>query len=99
MSWKALFAVSARFLVPMLFAAAALLAIGVNYRLQVKQYAEAIRFSEQKRLREHLGIERTRLEREWELNNVAQVRRLVAGLPLLSGIAHAWLIDEAGRVV
>lgn len=99
MSWKALFAVSARFLVPMLFAAAALLAIGVNYRLQVKQYAEAIRFSEQKRLREHLGIERTRLEREWELNNVAQVRRLVAGLPLLSGIAHAWLIDDAGRVV
>ncbi|MCK9607915.1 MAG: PAS domain S-box protein [Methylomonas sp.] len=99
MSRKILFAVSPRFLVPMLFASAAALAIGVNYRLQVKQCAEAIQSSEQKRLREYLGMERTVLEREWELNDLARVRRLVSGLPLLSGVTHAWLIDETGRVV
>lgn len=96
---KTLLSVPARFLVPLLFAVAALLAIGGNYQLQVKQYSEVIRFSEQKRLREHLGIEQTRLEHEWGVGDLLQLRRLVSGLPLLSGITHAWLVDGAGHIV
>ncbi|AEF99571.1 PAS domain-containing protein [Methylomonas methanica] len=99
MNWKPLFAFPVRLLVPLLFALVALLAIGVNYQLQVRQYTEAIRFSEQKRLREHLGIEQGRLEREWGVGNILQVRRLVSSLPLLGGITHAWLVDNAGNVV
>lgn len=99
MTWKALYAVPARLLVPMLFALLATLAIGINYRLEVEQYSQAIRFSEQKRLREHLGMEQARLEREWGQGNLLQVRRLISGLPLLSGISHAWLADKAGVVV
>lgn len=99
MTWKALLAVPVRFLVPMLFALVATLAIGINYRLEVEQHTQAIRFSEQKRLREHLGVEQARLEREWGQGNLLQVRRLVSGLPLLSGISHAWLVDKGGGVV
>lgn len=99
MNWKPLFAVPVRFLVPLLFALVAMLAIGANYQLQVRQYTEAIRFSEQKRLREHLGIEQGRLEREWGVGDILQVRRLVFGLPLLGGITHAWLVDNAGNIV
>lgn len=99
MNWKPLFAVPVRFLVPLLFALVAMLAIGANYQLQVRQYTEAIRFSEQKRLREHLGVEQGRLEREWGVGDILQVRRLVFGLPLLGGITHAWLVDNAGNIV
>lgn len=99
MIWRPLLVVPVRFLVPMLFTVAALLAIGANHQLQVKQTVDVARFGEQKRLLEHLGIERARLEREWELGHLSRVRGLVTGLALLGGITHAWLVDEAGRIV
>lgn len=96
---KDLLSLPARFLVPLLFGVAALLAVAVNYRLQVEQYADTILFSEQKRLREHLRIEQSRLELEWVRGNRLQAQRLISELPLLSGITHAWLVDGAGSIV
>lgn len=99
MTWSPLLAVSSRLWVPLLFALAALLAIGVSYRLHVKDYNEAVQYNEQRRLRERLGVEQTRLELQLGQSNLMQVRRLVSGLALHSGITHAWLIDNTGHIV
>jgi hypothetical protein len=99
MTWAPLLAVSARLWVPLLFAWAALLAIGVSHQLQVKEYSEAVQYHEQQRLRERLGVEQTRLEQQLGLGNLMQVRRLMSGLALHSGMTHAWLIDSNGQIV
>ena len=99
MTWSPLIAISARILVPLLFALAALLAIGVSYQLQVKEYNGAVQYNEQKRLRERLSLEQSRLENLVGQGDLMQVRRLVSGLALLSGITHAWLIDSNGQII
>ena len=99
MTWNPLLALSARWIVPLLFALAAIMAIGVIYQLQVKEYSDSVQYNEQKRLRERLGVEQTRLEHELGQGNLMQVRRLVSGLALHSGITHAWLIDSNGQIV
>jgi PAS domain S-box-containing protein len=99
MIWSPLLALPARWLVPLLFALTAIMAIGVSYQLQVKEYSDSVQYNEQKRLRERLGVEQTRLEHELGQGNLMQVRRLVSGLALHSGITHAWLIDKNDQVI
>ncbi|MDD2739986.1 MAG: PAS domain S-box protein [Methylomonas lenta] len=99
MTLNPLLALSARWLVPLLFALAAIMTIGASYQLHVKEYTDSVQYNEEKRLRERLGVEQTRLEHELGQGNLMKVRRLVSGLALHSGITHAWLIDKNDQVI
>lgn len=99
MTWSPFLALSARWLVPLLFALAAIMTIGASYQLHVKEYSDSVQYNEEKRLRERLGVEQTRLEHELGQGNLMQVRRLVSGLALHSGITHAWLIDKTDHII
>ena len=92
-------ALPARMLVPLLFAVTALFVIGLNYRLEVDDFSSYVYHFEQQRLRERLGIEQTRLEELVGQGNLSQVRRLVSGMALHSGVRQAWLVNDQGVVI
>ncbi|MFZ5484309.1 MAG: PAS domain S-box protein [Pseudomonadota bacterium] len=99
MTWQPLLALPARLLAPLLLAVLASLAIGVNHYLLVRDLEASVVQEETRRLRERLGLEQSRLEIQFGLDNPQQVRRLVSALALHEGISHAWLVEHEGRVV
>ena len=98
MTWQPLLALPARLLAPLLLAVLATLAIGINHWLLLRDLEASVVQEESRRLRERLGLEQSRLEIQFGLENPQQVRRLVSALALREGISHAWLIEDGQRV-
>lgn len=98
MTWQPLLALPARLLAPILLALLASLAIGINHGLLLHDLEASVVQEESWRLRERLGLEQSRLEIQFGLENPQQVRRLVSALALREGISHAWLVEDGQRV-
>ncbi len=92
-------ALPARMLVPLVFVVTALSVMGLHYRLEVGEFSSYVYHFEQQRLRERLGVEQTRLDELVGQGNLSQVRRLVSGLALHSGVRQAWLVNDQGVII
>lgn len=99
MTWRPLLILPARYLVPLLLALVALLVVGANHYFAVQQLMLEAEHVERTRLSERLILEQSRLTHQMGDESLLLTRRLVAALALHSGITHAWLVDDGGRVV
>ncbi|MFN3496600.1 MAG: hypothetical protein ACK40L_19050, partial [Hydrogenophaga sp.] len=89
---------TARWLVPIFLLLASLLALSVRYVHEMEQAETLVIDQEVLRLRERLNTEQTRLDRAAGMGQDLLFRRVVGGLGLHSGIEHALLLDQRGRV-
>ncbi|HEX5738854.1 MAG TPA: PAS domain-containing protein, partial [Hydrogenophaga sp.] len=89
---------TARWLVPMFLLLASLLTLSVRYGNEMDQAETSVMAEEAMRLRERLNIEQTRLDRRAGVDQDMLFRHVVGGLGLRSGLEHALLIDQRGRV-
>lgn len=77
----------------------ALAALSLRYGHEMDQAEASVMAEETLRLRERLNTEQTRLDRQASLGRDLLFRRVVGGLGLHSGIEHALLLDQRGRVL
>jgi len=90
---------TARWLVPLFLLLAALAALSLRYGHEMDQAEASVMAEETLRLRERLNTEQTRLDRQASLGRDLLFRRVVGGLGLHSGIEHALMLDQRGRVL
>ncbi|WP_066269010.1 PAS domain S-box protein [Hydrogenophaga palleronii] len=93
-----LLSIPARWLAPLMLVAFAITTTGINLVLQWREVDQQVTENESRRLHERLGVEQSRLSAEAGNFNTLQVRRLVGGLGLYSGMQHAYLLDDRGLV-
>lgn len=72
---------------------------GAHYWVELSRIGKEVEMQMTHSMRERLGVEQSRLETQIGQGNLLWVRRLVSGLALHEGVSHAWLVDDAGRVV
>lgn len=90
---------TARWLVPLFLLLATLAALSVRYGHEMEQAETSVMAQEALRLRERLNTEQTRLDRQVNLGRGQLFRNVVGGLGLHSGIEHALILDQRGRVL
>lgn len=88
----------ARWLVPLMLAALALLASSVNYAVQIRSQKAALVQAAEQLLLERLSPEQHRLDVESGMGNSLLVGRLVTGLGLFQGLDQAYLVKADGQI-
>lgn len=88
-----------RHLLPLSLVVWAAVAALISALAQMHSYDGAVESDMRRSMGERLNLEQQRIEVQHALGNRLQVRRIVAGLGLLTEVSHAWLTDRDGRVI
>ena len=87
-----------RWLAPLIMVLFAVMASGVNYLTQLRTLQAEVVEQETRRLRERLSVEQSRLSFLSSLDDAQQVRRIIGGLGLYTGMQSAYLLASDGRI-
>ena len=87
-----------RWMAPLIMVLFAVLASGVNYLSQLRTLQADVVEQETRRLRERLSVEQSRLSFLSTLEDAQQVRRIIGGLGLYTGMQSAYLLAPDGRI-
>lgn len=88
-----------RWMAPLIMVLFAVLASGVNFLTQLRTLQAEVVEQETRRLRERLSVEQSRLSFLSTLEDSQQVRRIIGGLGLYTGMESAYLVASDGRVL
>lgn len=91
-------ALPGRWMAPLLMVLFAVLASGVNFLTQLRTLQAEVVEQETRRLRERLSVEQSRLSFLSTLEDSQQVRRIIGGLGLYTGMQSAYLLTADGRI-
>lgn len=87
-----------RWMAPLIMVLFAMLASGVNFLSQLRTLQADVVEQETRRLRERLSVEQSRLSFLSTLEDAQQVRRIIGGLSLHTGMQSAYLLAPDGRI-
>lgn len=87
-----------RWMAPLIMVLFAVLASGVNFLSQLRTLQADVVEQETRRLRERLSVEQSRLSFLSTLEDAQQVRRIIGGLGLYTGMQSAYLLAPDGRI-
>lgn len=93
-----LVALPGRWMAPLIMVLFAVLASGVNFLTQLRTLQAEVVEQETRRLRERLSVEQSRLSFLSTLEDSQQVRRIIGGLGLYTGMQSAYLLASDGRI-
>ncbi|MFM2342412.1 MAG: hypothetical protein RLZZ592_2065 [Pseudomonadota bacterium] len=89
----------ARVLLPLLLLSLALVVTLLGHQIRLVELETGLMQAERQRLVERLALEQGRLAQVIGRGEMAQVRRLVAGMALHEGLMQAWLVEPDGRIL
>ncbi len=87
-----------RWMAPLIMVLFAVLASGVNFLSQLRTLQADVVEQETRRLLERLSVEQSRLSFLSTLEDAQQVRRIIGGLGLYTGMQSAYLLAPDGRI-
>lgn len=87
-----------RWMAPLIMVLFAVLASGVNFLSQLRTLQADVVEQETRRLRERLSVEQSRLSFLSTLEDAQQVRRIIGGLGLYTGMQSVYLLAPDGRI-
>lgn len=87
-----------RWMAPLIMVLFAVMASSVNFLTQLRTLQADVVEQETRRLRERLSVEQSRLSFLSTLDDAQQVRRIIGGLGLYTGMQSAYLVASDGRI-